>query len=150
MEYLTKPKVDTKKILLQKFEETLNLLWNHSIDLAQLEFCADVRTLVEDQEDQMLLNGIDFYLEAKQNAEVLLDRIKAKLEYTPDDTEIKVRRKNWLTTFISQLETKHATNAMFIDLNEGLNVDDVEKLVIEQIRIEGGLLVATSELNSIP
>jgi len=149
MEYTTDPADGVNVVLAKKFEETLHEKSNCGIDKAQLEFCADLRNFCGTNEDPKLTAEIRSYQETEYNAELLIKRIVFKLGTIPNEASIKERRIEWLTVFISQMETKHASLSALIELYDGLDDDEVINLTVEQIRIEGGHKAALEELQSL-
>ncbi len=149
MEYTTDTTAAVEGFLAQKHEEALQNVANQSIDAAQLEFCAQLRELGGMPEDPALTEGVKQAGSAKESATIAAEMVEAKMDNPPVEETIKENRRKWLVEFISKIEQEHAAHGVLIELNQGLNQDQVEASTIAQLTIEGSHKAAIDELKSL-
>lgn len=149
MDYTTDTSAAIEEFLSQKHEESLQNVSNQTIDSSQLEFCAQLRELGGMPEDPGLTEGIIQANKARESAFATVQMVEAKLSSPPEENTIKENRKRWLVAFISEIEKQHAAHGVLIELNQGMDQEQVDASTIAQLSIEGSHKAALEELESL-
>ena len=86
---------------------------------------------------------------AKESAALAAQMVESKMDNPPVEDNIKENRRQWLTEFISRIEQEHAAHGVLIELNTGINQEQVDASTIAQLSIEGSHQAALAELESL-
>lgn len=145
MDYTTDTSAAVAEILEQQYRTAKQAEANHAIDVAKIEFCADVLAVAGKDPDPALVEAATAATIAGSEASKKAAQVEKRI--TPLD--LTANRREWLAAYIAHIEGEHAQHGVLIELaTETGDTAQIEASTVAQITIDGAHKAAVAELAS--